>query len=91
MSILKPFTAIAVVSSLLAWSMPVAAQSGYKIDRGAYAFSKKSQSKQPRHGYSGFYKGPSQLFCDYERTPNRTCDSRGRCRVTSWTLKEYCY
>lgn len=88
---LNPIVALGAIAMLASLAAPASAQRGYQIDRGAYVFSKESTSRQPRHGYSGFYKGPQQLFCDYERTPVRSCDSRRRCKVTRWILKEYCY
>ena len=91
MTIFKPIVAIALFFSVAALAMPAEAQRGYQIDQGPYVFSKETTSKKPRRGYSGWYPGPQQLFCDYERTPVRKCDSRGRCRVTHWNMKEYCY
>ena len=63
---------------------------GYQIDNGPYVFSRTTTSKKPRRGYSGFYPGYPHLFCDYERHPVRSCDRRGRCKVTRWVMKEYC-
>lgn len=50
----------------------------------------------PERGFTGFRRyGARNFFCDYRRIPNRTCrtDRHGQshCRVTSWTLQEYCY
>ena len=64
---------------------------GYQIDNGPYVFSRTTVSKKPRRGYSGWYPGYPHLFCDYERHPVRSCDRRGRCKVTRWIMKEYCY
>lgn len=56
-----------------------------------YTYYKQYHLKSPERGYSGFYGiGPRQSYCDYRRTPNRVCDSRG-CRVKGWTLEQYCY
>jgi hypothetical protein len=54
------------------------------------------ETRGPVRGYSGFVRiGPRNYYCDYIRTPNRTCttDRQGResCRITSWTLRQTCY
>jgi hypothetical protein len=55
-----------------------------------YTYYKRSRSRAPRHGYEGFAGPPLRAsYCSYVRIPNRTC-SNGRCRVTSWTLEQYC-
>jgi hypothetical protein len=45
--------------------------------------------KEMRHGYSG-QLGVGGLYCDYQRIPTHDCSS-GRCKVVSWTLKQFCY
>ncbi len=45
--------------------------------------------KEMRRGYSGPL-GVGGLYCDYQRIPTHDCSS-GRCKVTSWTLKQFCY
>ena len=92
MSISRKFTSALCAAALLAVAAPAQAQSGYQIDTtGTYVFTKRSVSKAPRHGYSGFYQGPGHLYCSYERQPVRTCGRNGHCRATRWVLKEYCY
>jgi hypothetical protein len=54
------------------------------------------ETKDPIKGYSGSPVGAgATVFCDYQRIPNRQCtiglDGRERCKVVSWTLKQYCY
>lgn len=93
---MKRLLAVACGLALLmpALSFAAAAQGytpGYQIDNGPYVFSKTTTSRKPRRGYSGFYPGVPHLFCDYERHPVRSCDRRGRCKVTRWVMKEYCY
>lgn len=85
--------AFALAGTLLAPTAPVAAQEkpwpGYRRGDG-YTYYKESQTDRPRHGYEGFAGPPlRQSYCSYQRVPNRVCDDRG-CRVTSWTLKQYC-
>jgi hypothetical protein len=53
-------------------------------------------TKGPMKGYSGFaWGGPRSVYCDYQRIPNRVCtigsDGRERCKIESWTLKQFCY
>ena len=50
----------------------------------------------PVKGYSGSPVGAGvSVYCDYQRIPNRQCtiglDGSERCKVVSWTLKQYCY
>jgi hypothetical protein len=55
-----------------------------------YTYNLEYRSAKPIRGHEGFYGiGPRQRYCSYIRTPNRECDRRG-CRVTSWTLQQYC-
>ena len=59
-------------------------------------YERESESRGPQHGYSGWVWGGSRsYYCDYQRLPNRECvtlkSGKQRCRVTSWTLKQYCY
>ena len=56
------------------------------------------ETKGPMKGYSGFAwggGGPHSVYCDYQRVPNRVCtiglDGRERCKIVSWTLKQFCY
>lgn len=74
--------------------LPAAAQAGNK---GSQYFEWQTQTKKPLHGYSGFSGisiGGRQLYCDYHRIPNRQCvilkSGEQRCKVTGWTLKEFC-
>lgn len=67
-------------------------------DRGGSSqyYERQIETDRPVHGYSGWVWGGSRsLYCDYQRLPNRECKSdragKQRCRVTSWTLKQYCY
>lgn len=60
-------------------------------DPGGYTYYKEYRSAKPQRGYSGFAGSPlRQSYCDYRRIPNRECHG-GSCRVTSWTLQQYCY
>lgn len=63
--------AAVVVAALMLFASRAVAEYGYKIDPGPDVFSRESTSKKPKHGYSGWYKGPYSLYCDYERTPDR--------------------
>lgn len=63
----------------------------YELGNGPYFYEKRSVSKRPRRGYSGFYPGLPNLYCSYQRNPIRTCDRRGRCSVKRWEMLEYCY
>jgi len=54
------------------------------------------ETQGPVKGYSGSPVGAGALvYCDYQRIPNRQCtmglDGQERCKVVSWTLKQYCY
>ena len=55
-----------------------------------YTYYEKRRTKGPEHGFEG-YAGPPQRpsYCSYRRIPERTCDKTG-CRVTSWTLEQWC-
>jgi hypothetical protein len=82
---------------LLAGSMLISAQAGAR-DRGPSSryYERQIETDRPYHGYSGWVGiGPRSLYCDYQRLPNRECtrtsSGKRRCRVTSWTLKQYCY
>lgn len=62
---------------------------------GGY-YERQTETKGPVHGYSGWvWGGRRSYYCDYQRLPNRECvtlkSGKQRCRVTSWTLKQYCY
>lgn len=55
-----------------------------------YTFYEKRRTKGPEHGFEGFAGPPMrQSYCSYRRIPNRECGPKG-CRVTSWTLEQYC-
>jgi len=54
------------------------------------------ETQGPVKGYSGSPVGAGiSVFCDYQRIPNRQCtitaSGQERCKVVSWTLKQYCY
>ena len=60
-------------------------------DASGYTYYKEKRTTTPEHGYSGFAGHPlRQSYCDYRPIPERNC-SGGRCRVTGWTLQQYCY
>lgn len=71
---------------------------GAQARRGGSAsdyYERQTESKGPEHGYSGWvWGGRRSYYCDYQRLPNRECTTlksgKQRCRVTSWTLKQYC-
>lgn len=59
-------------------------------------WERQTEHKGPQRGYSGWvWGGNRSYYCDYQRLPNRECTTlksgKQRCRVTSWTLKQYCY
>lgn len=59
-------------------------------------YERQTESDRPVHGYSGWvWGGRRGLYCDYQRIPNRECTTsrsgKRNCRVTNWTLKQYCY
>ena len=60
------------------------------------SYQSERTTRGPQRGYSGWTGiGTHQLYCDYQRVPNRSCtidrSGRERCRITSWTLKQFCY
>jgi len=89
---------VRVMCGLAALGMlvPAAAQAqGRSFSSDGY-YERQTESQGPRHGYSGFvWGGNRSYYCDYQRLPNRECatlkSGKQRCRVTSWTLKQYCY
>jgi len=55
-----------------------------------YTYFKRYKTPGPTRGFEGFAGPPlSPSYCSYRRIPNREC-GRGGCRVTSWTLEQYC-
>jgi hypothetical protein len=55
-----------------------------------YTYFKRYKTPGPTRGYEGFAGPPlSMSYCSYRRIPNRECGPKG-CRVTSWTLEQYC-
>ena len=55
-----------------------------------YTYFKRYKSERPIRGFEGFAGPPlSPSYCSYRRIPNRECGRKG-CRVTSWTLEQYC-
>lgn len=55
-----------------------------------YTYYAKRRTQRPEHGFEGFAGPPmQQSYCSYRRIPNRECGPKG-CRVTSWTLEQYC-
>ncbi len=55
-----------------------------------YTYYERRRTKRPQHGFEGFAGPPMrQSYCSYRRIPNRECGPKG-CRVTSWTLEQYC-
>ena len=82
----------------IAVALPKVASAQYFEGAGGYRYYSESTSKRPRHGYSGFAFSGNPLnpaYCSYQRIPNRECrtarSGKRRCRVASWTLKQYCY
>lgn len=55
-----------------------------------YTYFKRYKTPGPSHGFEGFAGPPlNSTYCSYRRIPNREC-GKGGCRVTSWTLEQYC-
>ena len=55
---------------------------------GRQTFEQDYHFDKPMHGYSGH---AGNYYCDYQRLPERKCDSRGQnCKITGWTLRELC-
>jgi hypothetical protein len=55
-----------------------------------YTYYERRRTKRPEHGFEGFAGPPMRSsYCSYQRIPNRTCTAKG-CRVTGWTLEQYC-
>jgi len=60
--------------------------------RGERRYEDSYISPGPQRGYTGWGSGPLLgYFCDYQRTPIRRCNERGRCRVVAWETRQYCY
>ena len=77
----------------LAGSLAARADQPWPTHRDASGYTDYSDkhTKPPQHGYSGFVGDPlRQSYCDYRRIPERDC-SGVHCRVTGWTLQQYCY
>ena len=79
--------AAVVVAALMLFASRAVAEYGYKIDPGPDVFSRESTSKKPKHGYSGWYKGPYSLYCDYERTPEAIAVSSNITAATTPPMK----
>jgi hypothetical protein len=80
--------------------VPILASTSAEAQRGRSGSSTyeevQIETKGPVKGYSGSPVGAGvTVFCDYQRIPNRQCtigiDGREKCKVVSWTLKQYCY
>jgi hypothetical protein len=55
-----------------------------------YTYFERRRTPGPEHGFEGFAGPPlNPSYCSYRRIPNRECGPKG-CRVTSWTLEQYC-
>jgi hypothetical protein len=55
-----------------------------------YTYFERRRTSRPERGFEGFAGPPmQQSYCSYRRIPNRECGPKG-CRVTSWTLEQYC-
>ncbi|MEZ5816793.1 MAG: hypothetical protein R3D44_06900 [Hyphomicrobiaceae bacterium] len=55
-----------------------------------YTFYERRRTRTPERGFEGFAGPPmNQSYCSYRRIPHRECGPKG-CRVTSWTLEQYC-
>ena len=85
-------------SLVMAVALPKAASAQYFTGADGYRYYSERTSKRPRHGYAGFAFSGDPLnpaYCSYQRIPNRECrtvrSGKRRCRVVSWTLKQYCY
>jgi hypothetical protein len=85
-------------ASLVALGVMLAASAVSARDRSPSSqyYERQTESDRPVRGYSGWVGfGARSLYCDYQRLPNRECtrtsSGKQRCRVTSWTLKQYCY
>lgn len=75
--------------------VPAAAEAR-KTGHSSGYYEEQYETKGPQHGYSGWvWGGRRSYYCDYQRLPNRECvtlkSGKQRCKVTSWTLKQYCY
>ena len=99
-------SAIAVALSLLASSAnaavmgipatPPLAKSVHNIAtgymKGYFDDETRYNVDRPERGYQG---GTESVFCSYRNVPKRVCTAtrsgREKCRVTGWTLIEYCY
>ena len=90
---------LALIGGLtMAIALPKVASAQYFTGVDGHRYYSESTSKRPRHGYSGFAFSGNPLnpaYCSYQRIPNRACrttrSGKRRCRVVSWTLKQYCY
>ena len=63
---------------------------------GPPTYQRQIETRGPARGHSGFVRfGSRQLYCDYIRVPNRSCNvdraGRERCQIRSWTLQQRCY
>ena len=55
-----------------------------------YTYYERRPTRGPEHGFEGFAGPPMrQSYCSYRRIPHRECGPKG-CRVTRWTLEQYC-
>lgn len=61
------------------------AEAGGKGKRGVtiqeYTFA------EPMNGFDGHEGGG---YCSFQKIPNTTCNAAGKCKVTSWTLRQIC-
>lgn len=84
----RSFTSLASILCAVAGTVLAALPLGSEAQaRGKDYFSQTYQFKKPMHGYSGH---SGNYYCDYQRLPNKTCKG-GRCKITSWTLRQHCY
>jgi hypothetical protein len=93
-----------VVTVCWAVAVGVTAVQGFRAEaiagdhyrHGSLIYERETTTRGPVHGFSGAVRfGARNYWCDYRRIPNRQCvvtrSGGQRCRVTSWTLQQYCY
>ncbi len=74
--------AIATVAGISLATTSAQAGNGRQLYIETYNF------KKPMHGYSGH---AGNYYCDYQRLPQRRCDSSGNnCKIVGWTLQQIC-
>lgn len=76
--------AAATLAAIAATAFTTSANAG----KGRQLYLETYNFKKPMHGYSGH---SGNYYCDYQRLPQRKCDSNGNnCRIVSWTLQQIC-